>query len=422
MAQHSAIVGGSTAGRLLNCPGSWQATLALPPTADIPSEYAQEGTAMHAAMAALMFARQIAANMGEHRPIAAEHVDQLIGDTFHDRAITREHVDTMLQPAIDALSELEAIHGGGFDVLAIEHRVKFPRVPGAFGTVDLIMGGETHVLHVDWKFGQGVGVRAVYGDSEGAVVNPQLMFYVCAAVRARHKVAGQSLRGRKQIGAIIQPRGSEPLTYTEIIPKELRWFEEDMQRAVEIALGRDPPRVRGEHCRFAPCKVTCPLWTGPLLDLSMLEPPPVGRLPHPDVTPYGNYLARAKVLLDGAAMLKKEVDEQIHAYLEQGGKVPGWRLKAKTKQRQWVDEETVSSTLLNMGFSQDEIWQRKLQTFAATDAAARRHGVKIPDALRVAPPSTETTIAATDDPAPVIEPTVAVEQFTAALKQLQTGA
>jgi hypothetical protein len=39
----------------------------------------------------------------------------------------------------------------------------------------------------------------------------------------------------------------------------------------------------------------------------------------------------------------------------------------------------------------------------------------------VAPPSTETTIAATDDPAPVVEPTVAVEQFTAALKQLQTG-
>ena len=376
---------------------------------------------MHAAMAALMFARKVAADRGDRRAIEAEHIDQLIGETFHDRVITREHVDTMLQPAIDALFKLEAIHRGGFDVLAIEHRVKFPRVPGAFGTVDLILGNETHVLHVDWKFGQGVGVRAVYGDSEGAVVNPQLMFYVCAAVRARHKVAGQSLRGRKQIGAIIQPRGSEPLTYTEIIPKELRWFEEDMQRAVEIALGRDPPRVRGEHCRFAPCKVTCPLWTGPLLDLSMLEPPPVGRLPHPDVTPYGNYLARAKVLLDGAAMLKKEVDEQIHAYLEQGGKVPGWRLKAKTKQRQWVDEETVSSTLLNMGFSQDEIWQRKLQTFAATDAAARRHGVKIPDALRVAPPSTETTIAATDDPAPVVEPTVAVEQFTAALKQLQTG-
>jgi len=376
---------------------------------------------MHAAMAALMFARKVAADRGDRRAIEAEHIDQLIGETFHDRVITREHVDTMLQPAIDALFKLEAIHRGGFDVLAIEHRVKFPRVPGAFGTVDLILGNETHVLHVDWKFGQGVGVRAVYGDSEGAVVNPQLMFYVCAAVRARHKVAGQSLRGRKQIGAIIQPRGSEPLTYTEIIPKELRWFEEDMQRAVEIALGRDPPRVRGEHCRFAPCKVTCPLWTGPLLDLSMLEPPPVGRLPHPDVTPYGNYLARAKVLLDGAAMLKKEVDEQIHAYLEQGGKVPGWRLKAKTKQRQWVDEETVSSTLLNMGFSQDEIWQRKLQTFAATDAAARRHGVKIPDALRVAPPTTETTIAATDDPAPVVEPTVAVEQFTAALKQLQTG-
>ena len=381
---------------------------------------------MHAAMAHLMLQRQrYGGSINPKTPIWPAIVKPLLGAVFHDRAITQAHLDEMILPALGALSELEAIHGGGgFEVLAVEHRVKFPRVPGAFGTVDLILGNETYVLHVDWKFGQGVGVRAVYGDSEGAVVNPQLMFYVCAAVRAHNKVAGQSLRGRKQIGAIIQPRGSEPLTYTEIIPKELRWFEEDMQRAVEIALGREPPRSRGEHCRFAPCKVTCPLWTGPLLDLSMLEPPPAvggGRLPHPDVTPYGEYLARAKVLLDGAAMLKKEVDEQIHAYLEQGGKVPGWRLKAKTKQRQWVDEETVSSTLLNMGFSQDEIWQRKLQTFAATDAAARRHGVKIPDTLRVAPPSTETTIAATDDPAPVVEPTVAIEQFTAALRQLQTG-
>ena len=271
MAQHSAIVGGSTAGRLLNCPGSWQATLALPPTADIPSEYAQEGTAMHAAMAALMFARQIAANMGEHRPIAAEHVDQLIGDTFHDRAITREHVDTMLQPAIDALSELEAIHGGGFDVLAIEHRVKFPRVPGAFGTVDLIMGGETHVLHVDWKFGQGVGVKAVYTDEHGETVNAQLLFY---AVGAKNSIKGLYKAKQQPVLAIIQPRSEPPLSHVAISQKELQWFTEDLHRAVIAATNRSSPRSKGEWCRFAPCKIDCPLWTNAILDLTALGQPP----------------------------------------------------------------------------------------------------------------------------------------------------
>jgi hypothetical protein len=345
----------------------------------------------------------------------------MLGTMFYDRALTQAHVDEMIQPALDALAALEQAHGGGFQVLAVEHGVKFPRVPGAFGTVDLILGSPTHVLHVDWKFGQGVGVRAVYGDSEDAVVNPQLMFYVCGATHG--KVNGESLRGRRQVGAIIQPRGLEPLTYTEITPRELRWFVEDVQRAVAVALTRDPPRSRGEHCRFAPCKVTCPLWTGPLLDLSALGMPPDGP-EHPEdgvVTPYGEYLARAKVLVDHAAMIKKSIDEQMHAYLEAGGKVPGWRLKAKAKQRQWVDPDTVAGELRRLGFQSDDIWQRKLATFASADATAKRLGVVIPDHLRAAPPTTETTIAATDDPAPVVEPAVAAELFTAALKQLKHG-
>ena len=340
MAQHSSIVGGSNAGRLLACPGSYQAILALPATADIPSEYALEGTFAHEVMADLMRARQQGAPWAVTLRAPALLVKEQM--EFADRVITQAHVDEMIQPALHALAELEQIHGGNFQVLAIEHHIKFPRIPGAFGTVDLILGNKTHVLHVDWKFGQGVGVKAVYSDGEGAMVNPQLMFYVCGATRGT--VNGEHLGRRKQVAAIIQPRGMEPLTYTEITPRESRRFVEDMQRAVITAVGRDPPRVRGEHCRFAPCKVTCPLWTGPLLDLSMLEAPPVvggGRSPQPDVTPYGEYLARAKVLVDGAAMLKKEVDEQLHAYLEAGGKVPGWRLKAKTKLRQWVDNDIV---------------------------------------------------------------------------------
>jgi hypothetical protein len=136
-------------------------------------------------------------------------------------------------------------------------------------------------------------------------------------------------------------------------------------------------------------------------------------------TAYGVYLAAAKALLDDLLILKPTIDEQIHSFLEAGGIVPGWKLKAKAKQRAWLDETVVVPALKKLGFSDSEIWQRKLQTFAAADAAAKRLGVSIPAHLRVAPPTNETTIASDDDPAPAVEHARAIENFSAALKQLQ---
>jgi hypothetical protein len=133
---------------------------------------------------------------------------------------------------------------------------------------------------------------------------------------------------------------------------------------------------------------------------------------------YGQYLAKAKAFVDVLAMYTKEVNDQLHSYLEAGGEVPGWRLKAKVKQRQWVAPEIVSRELLKLGFTADQIWADKLETFQSTDATAKRLGVKIPDELRVAPPSTETTIAPTNDPAPVVDRRLAQLEFSTALKKL----
>jgi len=176
---------------------------------------------------------------------------------------------------------------------------------------------------------------------------------------------------------------------------------------------------RGEHCRFAPCKIDCPLWTGAVLDLTALKP--VARTTAvKGPTPYGDYLARAKALTDTVLQFKNELDAQMHAYLENGGSIPGWRLKAKATRRQWVDADTVAATLAGIGFSADEIWRDpELLTFQQAEAIAKRLGEKIPDELRVAPPPSGTTLATTDDPAPVVEPAALVERFAASLRLLQ---
>jgi len=166
MSKHSAIVGGSTAGRLLNCPASLSRTRALPPSADAPSEYAEEGTAMHEVMATLMTGRS-ADELGYEPYSAQDDARAMVdgGNVIHGwgRPLTHEHLDTMIYPALEHLQTLEQEFdtGGTFEVVGVESRVTFPGVPGAFGTVDLILQDERFTLLVDWKFGQGIGVKAV---------------------------------------------------------------------------------------------------------------------------------------------------------------------------------------------------------------------------------------------------------------------
>ena len=411
MSRHSSIVGGSTAGRLLECPGSYQAQLALPPSADVSSEYALEGTAMHAVMDMLMRARK------EQEPLNST-LDQAafcVGYPIADRHLTQEHLDTMIFPALEQLEALEEQYGGDFRVVGVEQRVQFPGLPGAFGTCDLILASPTHILHIDWKFGQGLAVEAVYfeGDSLSERLNPQMMFYTTAAMHSCKKI----YKGKKELViAIIQPRSTKPLTHTVISKVDVKYFTEDLHNAVIAALDRDPPRARGEHCRFAPCKVACPLWTGPMLDLAamgVVQPRTEVVVNEPSA--YSDYIAKAKELADLAAIFKKEVDEQLHAYLEDGGYVPGWKLKAKTKLRQWVDELTVEKALTELGFDAHDVFESKLVTFAKAEATAKRLGVKIPDHLRIAPATNETTVTRSDDPAPPVNRTLAVDQFRAAL-------
>ena len=409
MSKHSAIVGGSTSGRLLACPASLSRTRALPPSADAPSEYAEEGTAMHEVMAALMD--------GRRRGVLLAPADY-VGQLFHDRELTHEHLDTMVYTALEHLDTLEQEYdtGGAFEVVGVESRVIFPGIPGAFGTVDLILQNDRFTLLVDWKFGQGIGIKTVYSDGQGAIVNPQLMYYASAALKTRPRLFTK----RRIVVAIVQPRSLEPLTFTEITRHEIKNFVEDVHDAVLAAVDRDPPMRRGEHCRFAPCKIACPLWTGAVLDLTALKP--VERttsVNRREVTPYGEYLARAKALVDTVVQFKTELDAQMHAYLENGGAIPGWRLKDKATRRQWVHPGVVQHELLELGFSEDEIWRRELVTFQQAEATAKKRGVAIPEELRVAPPPSGTTLATTDDPAPVVEPAALIEKFAASLRLLQ---
>jgi hypothetical protein len=418
MTKHSTVIGGSTADRLLNCPGSFQLLQRLPDQEEVPSEYANYGSAMHAAMDRLM------AMYTDGFPSSTamlEAAEEMLGETFYDRVLELHHLNDSIFPAIDTLYELMNEYGGGFHVVANELKVKFPGVPGAFGTCDLLLANKKFVLMVDWKFGQGVIVPAVYKDPEGDRVNPQLLFYFAGAMEELPSMFNK----KRYAVAIIQPRTEQRLTHTIITRTEVDMFIEDVDLAIIAALGKNPPLKAGDHCRWCPGRPICPMHTGPLFELADLNLeilPAQLRASEVDAgsaAAYGEFLAKAKYLADMAADYKKQVDEAIHSYLTNGGTVPGWKLKLRTKLRQWIDEDIVNNELTKLGFGQDEIWQHKLQTFAVADKVAKRLKVKIPDNLRVAPPTDETVIAPDSDPAPAIDHAKATEEFAAALKQLR---
>jgi hypothetical protein len=387
---HSNLVGGSTAGRRIACPASFAEALKAPP--GTTSSYAEAGTALHEAQA-----------------YWSQHPDaDLVGMTFNDLVISAEDVDNLLTPAWDALVDLQEHYGGGFKITHLEQQVQFPGIPGAFGTVDATLESATHFMIGDFKFGAGVQVPCVYEDDS---FNPQLLFYLSSC---RHQA-----RGRTMVIAIIQPTFEPILSHAVVTPQQLDAFEQKLQHAIALALSDSPPRARGEHCRFAPCKATCSLWSGPLLDLSMLGKPAPRAATAPQ---WGEFLAAAKRLVDSALAYQKEIDSALMDHLKAGGHAPGFALKPQIKNRKWLDDaDFVAKRLKKLGLPDDKIWQHKLQTFQVTDAAAKKLNVSIPDELRPRPISSEFVLTYVGDPA-AVDVIQQRNEFSAALKRIGKSA
>jgi len=407
---HSVFVGGSIAARRLNCPASFQESLKQPPSSE-SSEYADRGTALHEGMSYLAQRR-----VEGHKVAPAD----MVGMEFAGRIISVEDVRTAIQPAWEAVWDIVAQHNEGslrgWKILGVESGVRFPGL-AAYGTADLILASGRRILLVDFKFGQGVPVKALYEIGDEAFVNEQLMFYLAAAKNTFPKWVGK----RAMTVAVIQPAFDESVTQTDVSHAELADFVEAMHFSLDNALSSKPHYARGEWCRFAPCKATCPLWTGPLLDLSAIDPNRTALKVSANASnaDWGYFLATAKRLTDSALQYKKLIDQMLLDHLKAGGEADGFALKPKVNDRKWInDAAQIEDELTALGFTGDEIWQSpKLQTFAIADAAAKRLGVSIPDHLRPRPPSSDVVLTSIDDPDRV-DPQILTDEFRATLRKL----
>jgi hypothetical protein len=361
MAQHSSIVGGSTAKRVINCPGSVALVAQMPPKPS--SVYADTGTLLHNVIADVLD--------GKATP------QDFLGAVHADVTLDQDLIDRKLLPALAALDEIDPdkIMEYGTEVI-----VGFgDLLPGVFGSADIVGRiGDTAYI-VDWKFGDGVVV-----DVEE---NPQLMFYAAAAMRT--PVVQWAFEGATKVElVIVQP---PYVKRWETTPRRIQLFEKELMQAVKAAQRPDAPLAQGDWCRWCAAKAICPIMTG-AADRAL-----VSALKGVDVASVSDHLKIADQL-EGWI---KEVRALAMQTLEAGLPVPGYKLVPKRAMRQWMDEGKALDAMCDLGLDVKELTETKLLSPAQAEKVLKKHKLALP-ADHVVSVSSGNTLASEDDPRPAV--------------------
>jgi hypothetical protein len=339
---HSKIVGGSTAARVIACPGSVALVQAAPPQAE--SKYAAEGTFLHAAITALL-----------------EDAERL--------PMTDEQRDNKIAPALELLDQVDPDRDMEFRT---EVRVDFGDfLPGVFGSVDLLGKIGNRAIILDWKFGDGVVVEAEE--------NKQLMFYAAAARRS----APSFFDNVDEVElVIIQPPMIKRWVTTRA---RISRFEDQLYAAVQEAKQPNAMLQTGDHCRWCTAKPTCPMMTG-AADRAVKV-----KFDALDKQQISIYLQQAD-MLDGWIADLRELAQRA---LDNGQVIPGYKLVAKRGTRKWLDEDKARAALIEAGLKDPDV------TTLVSPAVAEKKLKRLPDGLTVSV-SSGNTMAPDSDPRPAV--------------------
>jgi len=377
---HSKIVGGSTAKRVINCPGSVGLVAKVPYRPAGPA--AELGTALHEAMAAII----------EDGLEAGMEAYAVLGEVFNGIQITREHIEEKLGPALGTLLR-EVLTLPNTPDCAYEVHARFEKNHEVFGSIDLIGREGDRVYIVDWKFGDGVKVDAEQ--------NEQLMFYAAAAMQT--PALARFFDGAKYVeGYIVQPPNFSVCRFEFA---DLRAFERQLFRAIKQSQSAAPAVRAGEHCRFCPAKVICPEQNGAVKRL----------LAHQVQLLDVQELAAALEAIPTLESRIEELKALAQTVMENGGTVPGYKLVPKRATRKWVDEPAAYEALKTLKLSDEEIFETAIRSPAQLEKVLKKHKLPLPQEHVVAV-SSGNTIAPESDPRPAV--LLIGQQLSAALGKL----
>lgn len=357
------------------CPGSNVILQQLDLPESEESDYAKEGTAAHAAAA--------------HCLQNGLETWEIVGQTFEGVVVDADMMYS-LDMYLSVLAEVRAEHGKVYKEL-VEYHISGDFHPLFFGTVDDAIIGEKIIDVTDLKYGAGIAV-----DVER---NPQLMYY---AVGILDKFLGPvSVRLR-----IVQPRAYHadgPVRVWHTTTEELiQWKNDKLIPAMRRA-ELDTTLTPGDHCRFCPAKLACPVLTS-IFGASITA----------DASALVNFssasLARDYRLMDASKHYWKAVEAEVYRRLSHGQDVTdgttagSFKLVPKKANRVLSDEGVAilegkavddDGLPIPVPFDDDELYDRSMKSPAQLDKLGPR-GKEFTKRYSYTP-QTGLTVAPADD-------------------------
>lgn len=233
-----------------------------------------------------------------------------------------------------------------------EQRLDFSEyVPDGFGTGDIVIIADDMVQVIDLKYGKGVGISAKE--------NPQLRLYGLGAY-LEHSMLYDIRRVKM---TIIQPRLENISTEELSVEELLEWAEKEVRPKAELAMKGEGEYQTGKHCRFCKAKAVCRARSEYNLELSKLE------FRNPDTLEeweIGEILQRAEELNSYVSDVRDYVFDQA---LNHGKKYEGWKLVEGRSNRKYLDEGKVRETLIEAGYTDEDITETKVLGITAMEKA-----------------------------------------------------
>lgn len=343
--------GASGAHRWTVCTGSIQAQAGQP---NESSEYAAEGTALHAVASQCLEQKQDAAEWIDRKFFYEDHGEQKEIEIDEDQA---EAVQTYL----DTIRQDQEARGGK---LLVETRFQLAHLhPEFFGTCDCCAIGTDNVLRVyDAKFGRGKIVEpwVQIADTDFAP-NIQLGFYALGALRALARVL-ETVDVQHVELVVIQPRAwhrEGPVRRHLCSRLGLESLADELvEKAREAETA--PQLIAGDHCTFCTASHSCVALRDLAMETAQMDFDD-GAPPNPvDLSPedLAHVLDRADVLQTFISAVRA----RAHALVDSGRiEIPGWGLKTTQGHRKWGDEAATAAALcFDFGLDESSIYSQKL--------------------------------------------------------------
>lgn len=226
-ARKHAVLSASSAHRWMHCTPSARLEQEF---ADRTTEAAAEGTAAHALCEHKL---RRAMKMQSRKPVSTYDSDEM-------DAYTDDYVQFVLEALAAAKAECPDA------LLMIEQRLDFSSyVPDGFGTGDCVIIADRTLHVIDFKYGQGVLVKAEN--------NPKMMLYALGALAVYDCLYDIDVVTM----TIYQPRRQNISTWSLSVTDLKHWADQELRTKAQLAFEGKGDACPGEWCIFCKASVKC---------------------------------------------------------------------------------------------------------------------------------------------------------------------